>query len=211
MWFLNCPSLSEAVRLRSDVRSMSGGRDRYLSLILYRGMRRRSACPCLGRSWQRGNRGKGCLWCWGAQRAKWVGVISFPLGQDRAPTPVQPHGKGRTKGCTHTHTGRIIPHIFSRADQPFTIPSPLRKWPSRPRDRQGGKRGTCWNWVGWSELWAICNRNCSQPRLNAFAVIQGGFCDHQPAGWSNNEKYNTPCPNPLNMVSVHSYPLAVLQ
>lgn len=111
----------------------------------------------------------------------------------------------------HTHTGRIIPHIFSRADQPFTIPSPLRKWPSRPRDRQGGKRGTCWNWVGWSELWAICNRNCSQPRLNAFAVIQGGFCDHQPAGWSNNEKYNTPCPNPLNMVSVRSYPLAVLQ
>lgn len=100
---------------------------------------------------------------------------------------------------------------FSRSDQPFTIPGPPRKQPSHPRRRQKSGGGMWWRWVGWSEPWAVCTRSCSQQWLNAIAVIRGSFCSPQHSTWSKTEKCSASCPNPLNMVSVHSYPLAVLQ
>lgn len=106
--------------------------------------------------------------------------------------------------CAHSG-GSILPY-FNRADQPFAIPSILS--PHRKAESEGG---VCWGWTGWSKPSAVCTRSCSQPWLNAFAVIQENFCSHRPSSWSKTEKCNTACPNSLNMVSVRSYPLAVLQ
>lgn len=105
------------------------------------------------------------------------------------------------------HAGGSILRYFNRADQPFAI-SGIILLLHRKAESEGG---VCWGWAGWSKPLAICTRSCSQPWLNAFAVIQENFCSHQPSSWSKTEKCNAACPNSLNMVSVRSSPLAVLQ